>query len=91
VAREGPQPVVHVHGLAPVTTCCGRKANSSEHLCNPTDKTQKELMTTISYRTQRKVWRQDKTTENWNLDRKPKAIGFLESLIDWYQRGLTPR
>lgn len=82
MVRERPHVAVHVQGLSPIINCWGRRGNSSEHLCNPTNKIQKELMITISYITQRKVWRQDKNTENWNLDRKPKAVTFLESLID---------
>lgn len=80
---------MYVHGLSPTTNCWGTRRNS-EHLCNPT-KVQKELMITVSYITPGKIWRQAKTTENWNLDRKPKVITFLESLTNWYQSGPTSR
>lgn len=90
--RDGqrqPCVAVRARGLSPTTNCWGRRRNS-EHLCNPT-KIQKELTITVSYITLGKIWRQAKTTENWNLDRKPKFITFLESLINWYQSGPTSR
>lgn len=48
-------------------------------------------MITVSYITPGKIWRRAKTIEHWNLDRKPKVITFLESLINWYQSGPTSR
>lgn len=87
--QRGPCVAVRADGLSPTTNCWGRRRNS-EHLRNPT-KIQKELMITVSYITLGKIWRQAKTTENWNLDRKPKVITFLESLINWYQSGPTSR
>lgn len=87
--QRGPRMAVCILGLSPTTNCWGRRRNS-EHLCNPT-KVQKELMITVSYITPEKIWRQAKTTENWNLDRKPTVITFLESLTNWYQSGPTSR